>query len=297
MKIIPCNKQNKYMIPPAKSIIPRTVDKEVMILLDDFSKKIEETVNLGSNILLEDIQKGKNKGGFENLPIIFFLRNYLEQLDACSILIRYATSEPVKNLLRTALENFFYIEYLLEKDFEQRSLSFLICTAYKTKSVYEKADGKSSLYLELAEIYKQDKILSEARPIIMPNIESLKESNIELLNQFKYKETSQEYQKRLGKRKRLEWYSLYDGPKNIKELADHLKYPAFYNILYQDLSSSTHGTNIFQGKINTDLYNHPTVYQIRLPLDIEFLVSLCIILSFHLLMITLIKDYQVKKMK
>lgn len=268
------------MIPPVESIIPRIIDKNISALLDDLTLKIEETVNLGSNILLWDMQI--NKGGDENLPILLFLRNYLEQLDACSVLIKYSCVEPVHILLRTALENFFYIEYLLEGDFEKRSLCFLVWNAYRTKAYFEKADGKSDSYLDLVKIYKQDKILSNFEPIIIPDLEHLKQNSQEFLNLPKYCKISEEYLKKLEKRKRPEWYSLFNGPNTIKELADNIKYPAFYKILYQSLSSSTHGTNIIQGKIVSDENNNVSIYQIRLPLNIEFVVNTCITLSFNL---------------
>jgi hypothetical protein len=268
------------MIAAVESIIPRTIEKNLSRILDDFSIKIKETVNLGSNILFWDIER--NKGGDENLPIILFLRNYLEQLEACSILIKNSFSEPTHILIRTALENFFYIEYLLEKDFERRSLSFLVWNAYREKAYYEKADGKSSAYKDLVETYKKDKIVSNFQPIVLPNIEKLKQQKNELLNLPIYKEVSAEYLKKKDKRNRPEWYSLFKGPNTIKELADHLKYPAFYKILYQSLSSSTHGTNIIQGKIVVDKNNSISIYQIRLPLNVEFLTNSCITLSFNL---------------
>jgi hypothetical protein len=268
------------MIEPVENIIPRTLDNDISNLLKNFSIKIDETVNLGSNIIAWDMQA--NKGGDENLPILLFLRNYLEQIDACSILVNSASSEPVHILLRIALENFFYIEYLLESDFEKRSLCFLVYNAYKTQSFYEKVDGKSSSYLDLVNIYERDKILSKFKPIILPDIDQQKKNSLEFLNLPKYKDISKEYQRKSKKRKRPEWYSLYNGPNNIKELADHLKYPAFYKILYQSLSASTHGTNIIQGKLATGENNIVSIYQIRLPLNIEFLVKACITLSFVL---------------
>jgi hypothetical protein len=268
------------MITAVESIIPRTIDKNLSRILDKFSIKIEETVNLGSNILSWEIER--NKRGDENLPIILFLRNYLEQLDACSILIKNSISEPTHILIRTALENFFYIEYLLEQDFARRSLSFLVWNAYREKAYYEKADGKSPAYQDLVETYAKDKIVSNSQPIVLPNVEKLKQKKNELLELPLYKEVSEEFLKKKEKRNRPEWYSLFNGPNTIKELADHLKYPAFYKILYQSLSSSTHGTNIIQGKIVADKNNSISVYQIRLPLNFEFLTNFCITLSFNL---------------
>lgn len=269
-------------IIPCENIIPRTLEKDIASLLDDFSAKVEETVNLGSNILMWDIQNKNNSGGTENLPILLFFRNYLEQLDACSILIKYSSIESVNNLLRTALENFLYIEYLLEKDTKRRSLSFIVWNTYKTISNYEKADGKSKAYLDLVESYKIDKIVSNFKPPILPDIEKDKKNSVDFLTQPEYKEISHEFKNRLGKRKRIEWYSLFGGPNNIRELANYLKYPAFYDILYQSFSSSTHGTNIIKGKITSDVNNRATIYQIRLPLNIEPLISFSILLSFHL---------------
>jgi hypothetical protein len=46
------------------------------------------------------------------------------------------------------------------------------------------------------------------------------------------------------------WYTLFNGPGSLEELAAKVGYPALYEILYRGFSPSSHGNNIVPGKIS-----------------------------------------------
>jgi hypothetical protein len=86
------------------------------------------------------------------------------------------------------------------------------------------------------------------------------------------------------------WYSLFDGPTNIEKLADRLGYNAYYEILYRNLSSSTHGTAIIQGKVTRNENKGIDIFQIRLSSGAKNATSFCITL-----ITSLFKTYIIKR--
>jgi hypothetical protein len=97
-----------------------------------------------------------------------------------------------------------------------------------------------------------------------------------------------------GKKKRqFPWYALFEGPSNIQKLAESAGYHAHYEILYRNLSKSTHGTDIYDGTITTDTNGFAQIYQIRLPFEAETVVGFCTSLSATIFL----KYYQKRNMK
>ena len=211
-----------------QEIIPRLLDPRLEKILEEFGIGIDQLVNFGSNIIAWDMERDED-GSDEDLPPILFLRNFIEEIDAISILVRKSSIDSCNNLLRTALENFFSICYLIEKDSEQRSMAFLVCNALNNRKKIEKADGTSEEFKRMARILKKDKLVGNTNPIIIPNAHEHLENNKQLLDLPKYKTVKNEYdltKKRL--KRKPAWYSLFNGPTNLELLAENLGYPAIY---------------------------------------------------------------------
>lgn len=266
---------------PIEDFIPRNLSPDVERILNEFSSWIDEIVNFGSNLVSWDIQNAQ--GEEEVLPPILFLRNFLEYNDACSILIKHSSTEPCNSLLRTMLENFLCLEYLLEKETQQRSLCFLFWNANLNRQILLSMDGKSGPYLKLEKAFKNDKVFYDQKPFVQSDIELRIANNHKLLNNLKYKPILDEYDKTKKRLKRKPvWYSLYDGPENVEKLANRLGFNAFYEILYRQLSSSTHGTSIIQGKISKNPLYGVDIYQIRMPSNAQTITTMCFNLSIYL---------------
>lgn len=262
------------MTKPIENIIPRDLDKGLQQTLSEFSQAIDELVNFGSQIILWDLQTaGKHE---DHLPATLFLRNFLEEIDAISILVKNSSIDPSKNLLRTTLENLFYIEYLLEADTYNRSMAFLITNAFKNRNLALKVDGKSQAYLDFNKIFKADKLIKNSPPAILKEADKFLENSEKLINSKRYSPFKIEYE-RTNKvlKKPPEWYSLFNGPRSIKDLATYLKYPALYEVLFRGWSPSSHGTDIIQGKLTSSGVGTAEIVQIRYSKDAQSVTNHC----------------------
>lgn len=266
---------------PIDDFIPRTVTPDIQNTLETFSDWLREIVNFGSNLAFWDIKAVV--GGDEILPPILFLRNFLEYIDACSVLVRQSCIEPCNTILRTILENFLYIEYLLEERTIERSRCFLVWNAFENKKLYLSMDGKSDPYKKIEAAFKRDKLLNDQKPYVLPGIEKNIKNNDLLLKAEENELIVEEYFRTKNKlNKNPNWYSLYNGPRNIEKLAERLGFITYYEILYRGLSSSTHGTSIIQGKVTRNIDKGIDIYQIRLPTGAQTVTSLCVTLSTSL---------------
>ncbi len=263
------------MTTPIKKIIDRAIDKEVMLILQQFSDGLDEVVNFGSNIINWDLNR--LNGSDEDLPSILFLRNFIEEVDAISILIKHSSVDPCKNLLRTALENLFYLEYILDNDSKNRSLSYLVWNVIKNNKLLTKADGKSKEFVDFSNKCKKDKFLKHSTPFIIYQADLLKADGEKMLFLPKYLPIKIEYdntKKRL--KKSPSWYSLFNGPDNLEKLANTLNFNAMYEVLYRGFSDSIHGTDIIQGKLSSDLSGMAQVDSIRNPKQAQAITQNCI---------------------
>ena len=60
--------------------------------------------------------------------------------------------------------------------------------------------------------------------------------------QFEYLKTKKKF-----KRRSFNWYAMYDGPRNIEKLANHLKQSLQYEFFYRKYSDNVHGTDLIKG--------------------------------------------------
>jgi hypothetical protein len=279
---------------PIDDFIPRDLPLNIQEILDKYSNWLDEIINFGSNVILWDTENVKGQEEF--LPPILFLRNLLEYVDACSILIKKSSIEPCNSILRTILENFLSIEYLLLEKTEQRALSFLVWNTFENRKLLLSMDGKSDSSIRLQSAFKKDKLFKDAPIFTLPNAAKKIKNNEELLKSEKYKQVVKEYYRTKEKLKKTpNWYNLFDGPINIEKLADKLGYNAYYEILYRTLSSSTHGTAIIQGKIKRNDYKGIDIFQIRLSNGAKNTTSFCVTLTTSLFRTYILKRIPSKK--
>lgn len=261
------------MTTPIEEIIPRNLPEDVSCVLSEFTNLNEEMVNFGSHVLGWDLNRD---GSDEDLPSVLFLRNFLENIDAISVLIKYSSIEPCKILLRTALENVFYLEYILQKDSKNRALAFIVWNTINNNKLLIQADSTSLEYKELLKKYQNDNLLKNAKPPIIEHTSELIKLGEKIFLLPKFLPIKEEYDntKRLL-RKKPAWYSLFDGPRTIEELANRVQLSALYEVLYRNWSGSIHGTNIIQGKFITGANQKHEIIQLRHPKDAQSITLYC----------------------
>jgi len=241
-----------------KPIFSRQLSEGDKVQLKENASILDRTVDLGAALLEADFARG---GDGLDLPPILFLKNLISNIDGISVLVASSIIEPCNALLRTLLENFLSLEYLLEDNAGsgQRSRNFMVWDFVERRKWVKKGDVNSAEHAQLAKKFKQDKRLYDSPVMSFPKADKICELIDKGLNGQTYRDTWLEYQRtRKIKKRTPAWYSLFDGPGSVEELATKLGYPALYEMLYRGFSPSSHGNNIVPGKISFP--NGPEVY-------------------------------------
>ena len=248
------------------NILPRD-QSDVQDTLSKFSKTIEDIVDFGTHLIKWESER-KLLGDEDIVPLLF-LRNILEIADGISILIKNSSIDTCKTSLRSLLENVFGLQYLLENNTKNRSLSFLVWIAHKDLKFYEKLNGETQIGKQFMAEFTKDNLIKN--PELLYHIEylSAKDNAQELLKLPNYKDVEKEYQLTSIKNKNPNWYSLYSGPKNIELLAKYLNHNAIYEVMYRGLSNNVHATDIYKGKLMPNEEGTIDIIQIRNPKDAQ----------------------------
>lgn len=230
--------------------MPQKENKELSLILKNLSDNLRKVVNFGTHILKWDIEKKRN-GRDKNVPSVF-LRNSIELGDAISILIEKSSIDPAKILIRSLMESTFSLLYMIEKNEELRSHSFLICRLNKEIKYYKQfiKDEEISKGF-ISKFFKQEphfELENHCNPIEIKKVIKAKES---LLLEYIYDEVNTEFQRTCNKSKKRNnnpnWYSLYDGPDNFENLCSYLNNTILYEFQYRKYSENVHPNNVMSG--------------------------------------------------
>lgn len=290
------------MTKPIEDILPKEFDSGVAEILTNFSATIDEFVNFGTHILKWIIQEPN--GSDEQLPLFMFFRDMLEKADSISILVKNSSIEPSKIILRSIFELYLYIDYLTEKHFEDRSMAFLIWDTkrkIRLNKTFDKTDAEFNNLLRKIESDKSifNKNIFSDLPSVKPALTNLNA----LLAYPQYGKVLKEFERTKNiDRNNPAWYRLYNGPKNIQQLAEHLQISTLYEILYRSWSGNVHSTDIIDGKIipSDNLGINETkvkadIIQLRFPKDAQVVSSYTMILLLKTFLLLSDKKIQKKK--
>lgn len=163
-------------------------------------------------------------------------QHIIEMTDGVEVLIANGCSGPTLPLLRSTLEALLSLEYMLKEDYKRRSLSWLCSYVHKRIEGYELLDPSTRRGQEFKTTLEREGDTTVPSPSLSGNADKLRRM---LSNELRDIET--EYQKQ--KKGKPNWYSLYGGPNNVRELAIHLNKLGYYDALYSGWSSTMHATD------------------------------------------------------
>jgi hypothetical protein len=220
---------------PNKYFLDRKNDKEIQKLLNRMGRLLDEVVNFGTHVL--DICEETHNFTEYETPIASSYTEYLSLLDGIGVLIKKGTGDPIKPLLRSMLEMKFNIEYMIDEDEKKGVVAYQVAHAQKKIANWKLVDPTTQ---QGKEFLKKTSNLGIDPTKYNPreNIEKIERS----LNNGKYKEVNEEWRRIKNKKgRRPSWYSLYEGPSGIIDLAKHLGQENYYEIIYRNLSGFIHG--------------------------------------------------------
>ena len=238
---------------PIKEILPLEIDKELSADLILCTDTLIEAVNYATHILKWDIQK-KREGKDFSIPSIFF-RNIIELADSISILLKKSSIDPGKIVLRSLFENCLGLLYLLDKHEDQRSHSFMVWKTKKEIKYYKQFISDHPSNAELKARLKKDNLgISLDQFYDLDEIKRILRKKAELLKKPKFKDVSLEFERSHRIKKNPEWFSLFNGPKNIQALAEHFNKHIEYHFFYRKYSENVHATDVTKAfaKISKD---------------------------------------------
>jgi hypothetical protein len=160
--------------------------------------------------------------------VVLLLRQHLEYLDAADLLLRHMQIVPALVQTRTTLEAALQLGYVIRKG------DIRIAAAYY-----------------VAQMRREEPVLREqAEDVDAP--EEVRTSAQEILESVSA-ECRSTYPRRkaddaLSRLKRFDpWYRVFDGPKNLRELAAKAGLESFYQLAYPRLSTAVHAAQSMHG--------------------------------------------------
>lgn len=230
------------------------------ILDPDMSKILaRDTIQIASPLLRElvndatyvfarclDSSKGKED---EDVPVLFSYLHIIEMTDAIEVLVSQACAVPTVPCLRSSFEALIAMKYILQEDYKRRSSAYMVSHAHRRIKSYELLDPDTQSGKEFLKDWETD----EARAYMegySPNVfQKHAKGAIRNLRNLISKEANREAELEYQELKRAihkspEWYRLFDGPSNLRELAKRLNYRARYDLLYRSWSNIAHAGDL-----------------------------------------------------
>ncbi len=188
-----------------------------------------------------------------HLPSFVLYYHVIEMADACDVLFSRACVDPAVPLLRSILEANLQLEYILEneQDYTQRSIQWNVCYArnmIRSKQTFLPSSRRGRRF---ARALKNDDNLKDFKiPDFAQSLAKDVNGLRAMLRRKRYIDIDREY-RRKAKRKRRKrtfevpphFYSLFDGPANLRLLSRRLRREALYDYFYDQWSAVAHGAD------------------------------------------------------
>lgn len=210
----------------------------------------------------------------DHLPPLFLLRHAASHAWALSRVVRGGHFEPTETLLRPMLEAVIGLEYMLEAKWTDRARAYQVCAWRGQIATHEMFDPSTVSGKQLATALSQDHFVGGmTSPVSISDVQKVIDAKKRLLTKPPYDSVDAERKatiKRLGK-KHVAWYSLYGGPKNLRELSSSVRAEAIYLFLYGMLSEQTHAFGTMDALVNAG--GSATIKHLADPTGIELSVT------------------------
>lgn len=236
-----------------EDLINRNVKNDALLKQSELISKV---VDFGTLIIKWDVERNDMLEEKNQIPALF-LRKLIELYDSISILVGNSSIKPCKILIRSAHEIFMQLCFLLDGDTERKSISYLVWMINENIKFLIKNDPETLQGKQHFSNLKKDRYLSDSISLDSEYISNRIVELNKVLEIPRYSIVAEELErlKSIGSKNPM-WYSFYDGPKNIEQLAHRVEQSGMYNFFYRVLSKSTHGNDIYKGIFKIDPNNN-----------------------------------------
>lgn len=230
----------------------------LMNLLEEISVALDRCVDYGVTVIDTIIDNPRNE--YVDSSIGLLLRDYLELLDGVSQLIRSGSAESAIPLCRTMFEYYLSILYILDNHEVNRALSYQVSHVKQRLKSYKKLGPDRDKFNQMLERNGYD--------FTVPD-DGYDEGTSRLnglLKREPFKRINKEWHVAKNKNNNYDpnWYSLFGGPKSIRDLARYLNKDVEYDVLYRAWSQKTHASSAIHSmtKYGIKKIRHPENFTI-----------------------------------
>ena len=183
----------------------------------------------------------------------------IEMLDGVEVLLDRSCVIASHSPLRSAYEASLAARYILADDTQRRGLSYVVGSIYEEVHWHEEHDPESSRGRQ----FIADMGLEQGSDFPVPNVDYALRLEAALAEE-PYPPITAEYE-RVKKRTagRVKWHSLFDGPRNLRELARSLDQLDDYLVFYRTVSRTAHATDANMQLTKTPPGTVPAVTAVR----------------------------------
>lgn len=204
---------------------------------------IREIINFGTNAFTRCLSYGEGEENLHLAPFALY-RHILELTDSIEVMVANGCPSAATPNLRSSFEGLLSLEYITEPGaaYRTRSLSWLAAYARRRLRTYRILLLTSSEGQEFLTAIEEDRTVRDFPSLPQDKITAA----IANLESFLSRDQFREIQEECGRfRRELNWYQLFGGPSNLRELARHLGRPAQYEVLYRQWSTISHAEDFF----------------------------------------------------
>ena len=233
-------------------------------LIDLACPLLRELVNHGTNAFMRCQAEAHYGQEDEHVPIFTLYLHVLEMTDGVEELLSESCVSPAVPLVRSSFEAVLGMDYILETDYRRRAFAWMVGYAHQRLSSYERFDPATPQGKSFTQAIANDKVLNHINLPPEADPSAAADNMRQLLAKPQYQVAEAEYQQRKKRMKRLpQWFSLFGGSSNLRDLAISLRRGAEYEILYRQWSTIAHGHDVSRFLVPTDTGGEASIYSLR----------------------------------
>jgi hypothetical protein len=202
---------------PLEALLYRDLSKvAAKDIISIASALLQELVNYSTTVFRR-CETSATGAENEDLAVLMLYLHMIEMTDGIEVLISQSCPTPAEPLVRSAFEALLSIEYIIETDYIQRSLSWLTLYAHNRLDFYESLDvttPKGHAFKKAMTDDDAGKNVNLPSPI---KVQAAKLNLQNLLERPQFLAIEAEIKAGVLKRKRKpQWYQLFNGPANLR---------------------------------------------------------------------------------
>ncbi len=224
-------------------LLPSDSDREFLAQtcakFADFIQDCIGCLKMAYDLVGEASAKGTS---YHHATVYLLTRHAIESLDGVSVLVSKGCSQPCQPLLHSALEALLGIFYILEADSERRGLAYQLAHAHKKIKVYQRLDPTTDQGKQLRRDIASDPCADILNGLLVSDFPKMIAGLEGMFRQPVFQPIEAEWQrlKVANRNKDPEWYALFGGPTNVRDLAIRVGVPSMYEFLYRAWSNEVH---------------------------------------------------------